>query len=91
MRRCGSDGGNGGSATDIRVVPSYYNCIDTSGCCQGYNNIYISSSSAGGLSGCPIERLILSSAVTNVGSFGFNGCSYLRNGISLLLLQLINI
>ena len=76
----GDSGGNGGAATDIRTIPTYYHCTDTSNCCQGYNNLYLTSTTVGSLGGCNnIERVILASSVQSVGSFGFNGCQYLKN------------
>jgi len=76
----GIGGANGGAATDIRIIPTYYHCTDTSNCCQGYNNLYIDSTYAGGLGDCNnIERLILASSVKVVTSFGFNACQYLKN------------
>ena len=76
----GGDGaGNGGAATDIRTIPTYYHCTDTSNCCQGYNNLYITSTSAWGLSGCNIERVILAPSVLYIDYMGFNGCQYLKN------------
>ena len=76
----GNGAGAGGAATDIRTVPLYYHCSDTSNCCQGYNNLYIDSTYAGNLQGCSnIERVILASSVQHVTSFGFNACQYLKN------------
>ena len=73
-------GGKGGTATDIRTTPTYYHCTDPSDCCQGYNNLYIDSTYAGGLQGCNnIERVILASTVKAITAFGFNGCQYLKN------------